>query len=128
MVGVWRDRFAYGRVRPVFLVLARLLAPEDFGVVAAATVIISFSQVFSDAGLGKALIQRQDRVEESANVVFWLNLGIGLIIVAIPDSCRAFSSPVFSTTSASHRSSKCCPCKSCWRHFHRCIRHYCKKI
>ena len=46
-------------------------------------VIISFSQVFSDAGLGKALIQRQDRVEESANVVFWLNLGIGLIIVAI---------------------------------------------
>jgi O-antigen/teichoic acid export membrane protein len=67
----------------VFLVLARLLVPEDFGVVAAAMVIISFSQVFSDAGLGKALIQRQNRVEESANVVFWLNLGIGLVIVAI---------------------------------------------
>ena len=67
----------------VFIVLARLLVPEDFGVVAAAMVIISFSQVFSDAGLGKALIQRQNRVEESANVVFWINLGIGLVIVAI---------------------------------------------
>jgi O-antigen/teichoic acid export membrane protein len=67
----------------VFLVLARLLVPEDFGVVAAAMVTISFSQVFSDAGLSKALIQRQTRVEESANVVFWLNLGIGLVIVAI---------------------------------------------
>ena len=66
----------------VFLVIARLLVPEDFGVIAAAMVIISFSQVFSDAGLAKALIQRQDRTEESANVVFWINLGAGLIIVA----------------------------------------------
>ncbi len=67
----------------VFLVLARLLVPEDFGVVAAAMVIISFSQVFSDAGLAKALIQRQDSTNESANVVFWINLGIGLFLVAI---------------------------------------------
>jgi O-antigen/teichoic acid export membrane protein len=67
----------------VFLILARLLVPEDFGVVAAAMVIISFSQVFSDAGLAKALIQRQDSTNESANVVFWLNLGIGLFLVAI---------------------------------------------
>lgn len=67
----------------VFLVLARLLVPEDFGVVAAAMVIISFSQVFSDAGLAKALIQRQDSTNESANVVFWLNLGIGFFLVAI---------------------------------------------
>jgi len=33
--------------------------------------------------LAKALIHRQDRVEESANVVFWLNLGIGLVIVTL---------------------------------------------
>ena len=67
----------------VFLALARLLVPEDFGVVAAAAVVISFSQVFADAGLAKALIQRQNRVEESANVVFWLNLGIGLVIASL---------------------------------------------
>jgi PST family polysaccharide transporter len=67
----------------VFLVLARLLVPSDFGVVAAATVVISFSQVFSDAGLAKALIQRQDRTDDSANVVFWLNLGLGMVVVGI---------------------------------------------
>lgn len=65
----------------IILVLARLLLPVDFGVVAAATVIISFSQVFSEAGLAKALIQRQDRTEESANVVFWANLGLGIFMV-----------------------------------------------
>lgn len=67
----------------VFLILARLLVPEDFGVVAAATIVISFSQVFADAGLMKALIQRQDSTGESANVVFWLNLALGLVVVAI---------------------------------------------
>lgn len=66
-----------------FLILARLLVPEDFGVVAAATVVISFSQVFSDAGLAKALIQRRDRTEESANVVFWLNLLIGAFLTIL---------------------------------------------
>ncbi len=64
----------------VFLVLARLLVPADFGVVAAAMVVISFSQALSDAGLVKALIQCHDHVEESANAVFWLNLGFGLVV------------------------------------------------
>src|SRR5690606_1852052 len=63
----------------LFLVLARLLVPADFGVVAAATVLISISQIFADAGLGKALIQRQGDVNESANVVFWLNLAVALM-------------------------------------------------
>jgi len=67
----------------VFLVLARLLAPSDFGVVAAATVVISFSQLFSDAGLAKALVQRQERVADSANAMFWLNLGFGTCVAAL---------------------------------------------
>ena len=67
----------------VFIVLARLLTPEDYGVAAAATVIISFSQVFSDAGLSKALIQRQDCVEQSADVVFWLNLAMAVLVSTV---------------------------------------------
>ena len=78
----------------VFVILARFLAPEDFGVMAAATVIISFSQVFWDAGLAKALIQRQDCIEESAEVVFWVNLALGsllfLILFAGADLVGAF--------------------------------------
>ena len=64
----------------VFLILARILLPSDFGVVASATVIISFSQVLADAGLAKALIQRQDKIREAANVVFWINLFLGMIL------------------------------------------------
>lgn len=40
----------------VFVVLARLLTPDDDGVVAAA-MVISFSQIFWEAGMGKAIIQ-----------------------------------------------------------------------
>ena len=62
----------------IFLILARVLVPEDFGIVAAATVIISFSQVLWEAGLAKALIQRQSQMNESANVVFWMNCALGV--------------------------------------------------
>jgi PST family polysaccharide transporter len=60
----------------VFIVLARILLPEDFGVVAAATVAISFSQVFWDSGLARALIQRNADDDELANAVFWANLAL----------------------------------------------------
>lgn len=67
----------------VFLVLARLLAPEAFGVVAAATVVIGFCQALADAGLGKALVQRRDELEAGATATFWIALGISLTLAAL---------------------------------------------
>jgi O-antigen/teichoic acid export membrane protein len=70
----------------VFVVLARLLTPEDFGVVAIAAIVISFSQVFWEAGLSKALIQRQgeaSEIDRVANVVFWTNIALGLVIYGL---------------------------------------------
>ncbi|NCC30467.1 MAG: lipopolysaccharide biosynthesis protein [Chloroflexia bacterium] len=64
----------------VFLILARILTPEDFGVMAAATMVISFSQIFWEAGMGKALIQRQRDIPEAANVAFWVNAVLGICI------------------------------------------------
>ncbi|MFC1605837.1 lipopolysaccharide biosynthesis protein [Pseudomonadota bacterium] len=64
----------------VLVVLARILVPEDFGVVAAATVVVSFSQVFWDGGLAKTLVQRKDRVHESATVIFWINIVFGFAL------------------------------------------------
>lgn len=75
--------FASKTVQPlVFLILARLLTPEDFGVVAAATMVISFSQVFWEAGMGKALIQRQENVEAAADIAFWVNMVLALLVVS----------------------------------------------
>lgn len=71
-------------ITPVaFIVLARLLTPEDFGVMSAAMMVIAFSQIFWEAGMGKALIQRQTDVEDAADVAFWINLGLGGLISAL---------------------------------------------
>ena len=71
----------------VNIVLARLLLPEAFGVVATLTMIISFAEVFTDAGFQKYIIQHEFEDEKalnnSTNVAFWTNLSISLIASAI---------------------------------------------
>lgn len=69
------------------MVLARLLTPEAFGIVATITMIISFSEIFTDAGFQKYLIQHEfkdaeDR-EQSTTVAFWSNLTMSLLIWGI---------------------------------------------
>ncbi|WP_373399211.1 oligosaccharide flippase family protein [Algoriphagus halophilus] len=44
------------------LILAKLLVPEEFGVVGMAIVFISFVEVFNDLGFGAALIQKRRRI------------------------------------------------------------------
>ncbi len=67
----------------IFIVLARLLTPTDFGVVATAMIAISFSQIFCEAGLSQALVQTSEPLEKAANVVFWLNLVFGVLVYQI---------------------------------------------
>ncbi len=66
------------------MILARLLAPEAFGVVATVTMIISFADMFTDAGFQKYLVQHEfrDEVEKhkNSNVAFWTNLGISFFL------------------------------------------------
>jgi len=83
----------------IFVVHARLLAPTDFGVLATAMIVISFVQMFWDAGLSKALIQTKEVPENAAHVVFWTNLTLGIIIytllfAAAPYIAFFFKSPV----------------------------------
>lgn len=69
------------------MILARVIAPEEFGVVATATMIVSFADMFSDAGFQKYLVQHNFKnekdKEDNANVAFWTNLTISLIICFI---------------------------------------------
>ena len=67
----------------VFVILARLLEPEDFGVVGTALVAVGFAQMFWDAGLAKALIQTNAARDPAANVVFWTNLGSGVVLCGV---------------------------------------------
>lgn len=82
----------------ILVVLARLLTPDDFGVVATAMIAISFARMFWDAGLSKALIQTDEAQEDVANVVFWSNLFLGLVLYAVlfvsaPYIAAFFNSP-----------------------------------
>lgn len=64
----------------VLMVLARLLVPRDFGLVAAAHIVVSFSEIFATLGVGPALVQRaelEERHRESAHV---LSLVMGFLL------------------------------------------------
>lgn len=69
------------------MVLARLLTPEAFGVVALSTMVVSLSSMFSDAGFQRFLVQAvfEDEGEEGryATVAFWTNVAVSIAIVAL---------------------------------------------
>lgn len=67
----------------VMIALARILAPESFGLVSIALIVISFSQMFWEAGLSHALIQTNEPILKVANVVFWSNITLGVVIYCI---------------------------------------------
>lgn len=58
----------------VTIVLARMLAPEEYGVIALITVFITVLQVFVDSGLGNALIQKRDADDLDFSTVFYTNI------------------------------------------------------
>jgi O-antigen/teichoic acid export membrane protein len=70
------------------LVLARLLAPESFGIVGMAMVVIGFVSTIGDLGLGAALIQRKHIDDGHKDSAFWLSFGMGALIFA---ACAAAS-------------------------------------
>lgn len=58
----------------VSIVLARLLAPSDYGVIGILGVFLGISQMFIDCGFGSALIRKKDRTDIDFSTVFWFNL------------------------------------------------------
>lgn len=61
-------------------VLARLLQPEDFGLVAMVTIFTGLALAFMEGGLSMATIQRQHITHEQVSNLFWTNFGLGLLL------------------------------------------------
>ncbi|MBD0389094.1 MAG: oligosaccharide flippase family protein [Nostoc sp. C3-bin3] len=83
---VWSAIQSWGRQAIAFIVfalLARLLAPEVFGLVALAGVFLAFTQVFLDQGFADAIVQREQLDPEHLDTAFWTNLGIGLLLTLL---------------------------------------------
>lgn len=84
--GLWSavDRFGRQGVQFVVqLVLARLLLPEDFGLIAMVTVVVQIASVFVRAGFGAGIIQKETLDQTDASTAFWLNMGLALVVYGI---------------------------------------------
>lgn len=82
----------------VVVVLARLLTPEDFGLVAMLMVIFAISSVLVNGGFTAALIREPEITEEDKCTAFWLNLGAAIVLyvviwVAAPTVAAFFGQP-----------------------------------
>ena len=71
----------------VNIILARLLVPEAFGIVATITMVISFEDIFTDAGFQKYIVQHEfaddEQLDRSTNVAFWTNLVFSSVICVV---------------------------------------------
>ena len=78
---VWSavDRFSAQGIQFVFSILiARLLVPEDYGVIAMLNIFLAVSQTFIDSGFGTALIRKIDRTETDFSTVFYFNIAVAV--------------------------------------------------
>jgi PST family polysaccharide transporter len=65
------------------MILARLLLPADYGLVAMVTAVTGFVAMFKDAGLSMATVQR-DRINHAqVSTLFWINVGVSLVLLAV---------------------------------------------
>lgn len=71
----------------VEIVLARLLVPEMFGVMAILMVLVNIADVVAQSGLGVALIQRQDATVLSYTTAFWVSEGMALVLYVLVAFC-----------------------------------------
>lgn len=67
----------------VSIVLARILMPEDYGIVALVTIFITISNVFIESGLPTALIQKKDADDLDFSSVFYFNIMISIVLYLI---------------------------------------------
>jgi len=65
------------------MIMARLLAPKDFGLVGMVTAMIGIFSVFRDFGLSAAVIQRSTITREQSSTLFWINLLVGTFLTLI---------------------------------------------
>ncbi len=65
------------------ILLARLLSPEDFGLVAIAGLFVSFANRAKSLGLQTALLQHRDQPISAANTIFWMSGGITVVTVLV---------------------------------------------
>ncbi len=68
-------------------ILARLLSPDDFGLIAMVTVIVEFTNILNNAGLAAATVQRKQITHDQVSALFWANLAISTLLMSVVAAC-----------------------------------------
>lgn len=83
---VWSafERFGTQGVQFLFsILLARLLAPEDYGIIAMPMIFLGLAQVFIDSGFANALVRKPDLTDNDLSTAFWFNVFVGLVCYVV---------------------------------------------
>lgn len=85
------ERFSNQGVQFLFsIVLARLLAPEDYGIVAMVVIFFAIAQTFVDSGFSSAIVRKKDRTESDLSTCFYFNIFVGLGFYILLFLCSPF--------------------------------------
>lgn len=71
----------------ISIILARLLLPDDYGLIGMLAIFMAISQTFLDSGFANALIQKKDRNDTDYSTVFYFNLVVALLLYGILFLC-----------------------------------------
>ncbi|MBN2777437.1 MAG: lipopolysaccharide biosynthesis protein [Bacteroidales bacterium] len=74
------------------IILARLLFPEEFGLLAMISIFIAIAEVFINSGLGAAIIRKKDATPQDCSTVFYFNIAVSALFYVI----LFFSAPLVS--------------------------------
>lgn len=88
------ERFSVQGIQFVLsIIIARLISPSDYGLIAMLNIFISLGQVFVDSGFSSALIQKKDRTDVDFSTVFYFNIAISILVYIL----LFISAPVISS-------------------------------
>lgn len=79
----------------VMAVLARLLTPDDFGVVAISTVFINFFNIFTNIGISSAIVQFKDLTKKEINEIYMFTIWSGILLSALFAASAPFISSYY---------------------------------
>ena len=75
------ERFSTQGIQFVLtIVIARILSPDDYGLVAMLSIFMAIAQTLVDSGFGNALIQKKNRTEVDYSTTFYFNITVSILI------------------------------------------------
>lgn len=85
------ERFSNQGVQFFFsIILARLLSPSDYGIVAMVVIFFAIAQTFVDSGFSSAIVRKKDRTESDLSTCFYFNILVGLGFYILLFLCSPF--------------------------------------